>query len=115
MIGYFVLGTLAAYGALCALWAMLGWLLPGMKGWVLVRLGPAVPEELTRARWLRSLGLLDVPLVIAADGPVQAYPGTEICSRADLLPRLERERNRFDGTGDGDPAGRSQRCGVSEL
>ena len=29
---YVLLGTLAAYGALSALWAALGWLLPGLRG-----------------------------------------------------------------------------------
>ena len=33
---YVLLGTLAAYGALSALWAALGWLLPGLRGCALV-------------------------------------------------------------------------------
>ena len=58
MLGYFIWGTLAAFGVLCALWAMLGWLLPGAKGCILVCYGVPDSEILTRSKWLKSLGLL---------------------------------------------------------
>lgn len=115
MIGYFILGTLAAFGALSALWAMLGWLLPGAKGSVLVCYGVPDEEILTRAKWLKSLGFLDVPLLIVLQEQEMSYPGTEICSREELLSWLELERNRYHGTGNGDHSGRHQRRGVSEL
>lgn len=115
VIGYIVLGTLAAFGLLSALWAALGWLLPGGKGCALVCVGIPDEEVLTRFEWLRSLGFLTVPLLVVAETERCPWPGTEICSREELLPRLERERKRVDGTGNGDPPGRHQRRGVSEL
>ena len=113
MAGYFVLGTLAAFGALCALWALLGWLLPGGRGCAVVFFGE--PEALTRFQWLKSLGLLHCPVLVVTDGAEAGLPGTENCTGEELLPRLEEERNRFYGTGTGDPAGRGQRRGISEL
>ena len=115
MLGYFVVGTLAAFGFFCVLWALLGWLLPGGKGSALVCYGTPDEEILNRSKWLKDMGLLDVPLLIVAEETEVTYPGTEICSREELLPRLERERNRYHGTGDGDHSGRHQRRGVSEL
>lgn len=115
MIGYFVLGTLAAFGLLCALWAAFGWLLPGLKGCALVCVGVPEPEILARSKWLREMGLLDVPLLIVADVGTEDVPETEICSREELLSRLEWERNRVHGTGNGDCTGHNQCCGLSEL
>ncbi len=115
MIGYFVLGTLAAYGCFCALWALLGWLLPRGKGCALVCWG--LPEEgiLSRARWLRGAGFLQVPLIAVAEDPVMICGEIEICSPETLLSRLERERKEVHGTGNGDHPGCGQRRGVSEL
>ena len=117
---YIVMGTLAAIGGLCVLWACFGWLLPGLKGCALVC--PGWPDEgfMRRYRWLRDLGLLNCPLLIAAEAQPEKperYDGNgiEICSRDVLWQRLERERTDFDGTGNGDPPGRHQRGGISEL
>jgi len=111
MAGYIILGLLAAFGLLSALWAAFGWLLPGDGGWVMVRSGNPRPEQLARIRWLKSLGLLTCPvLVLTETGEPEA--DTEICSGKDLLSRLEWERNRFDGTGNGDHTGHHQRGGV---
>ena len=43
------------------------------------------------------------------------YPFVEFCDLAELSARVELERNRFDGTGYGDPPGCRRRRGVSEL
>ena len=115
MVGYFVLGTLAAFGFFCMLWAAFGWLLPGAQGFVLVRVGMPEPEAFARFQWLRGMGLLDVPLLIVAEAGTEAVPGTEICSREELLLRLEWEKNRVHGTGNGDPTGHHQCRGISEL
>lgn len=117
MAGYVILGTLAAFGTLCALWVISGWLLPLGRGAALVCLG--VPEEgiFLRVRWLQRTGLMNSPLIIVAEEPVkiqQSY-GIEYCSPEQLIARLEQERKQFDGTGNGDPAGRDQRRGISEL
>lgn len=114
MAGYVILGTLAAFGALCAAWAAFGWLLPGLKGCMLVCLGAPDEEILAKYKVLNGLGLLDCPLLVVAEEGV-CGSDTEICSREELLSRLEWERKRFDGTGNGDHSGHHQRGGVSEL
>ena len=111
-----VVGTLCAFGALSALWAVLGWLLPRAEGCVMVCFGVHAAGTLWRMRWLKSLGLLECPLVLAAEENGEAgLPGMEIWSREALLARLEWERNRTDGTGNGDHTGRHQCGGLSEL
>ncbi len=114
MAGYLVLGVLAAFGLLCAAWAVFGWLLPGMKGCVLVCVG--VPEEqmLAKYRLLHGLGILECPLLVVADLENERIE-YEICGREELFSRLERERKRFDGTGNGDHSGYHQHGGISEL
>ncbi len=113
MIGYFVLGVLAAYGLVCMLWAAFGWLLPEGRGCAVCCVG--VPEEMTlrKLRWLRDMGLLAVPVLAVTEDPLELPGDMERCSREDLLSRLERERS--NGTGNGDPSGRSQRRDLSEL
>ena len=115
MLGWFVIGLLAAYGLLCACGVLLGFLLPDAKGCVLCRVG--LPDEGTiwRYQWLRGMGFLTVPLLIVAEETGEMAPETEICSGKDLLSRLEWERKRYDGTGNGDHTGRGQRGDLSEL
>ena len=113
-----ILGMLAAFGLLSAVWTALGWLLPDGRGMALVCLG--CPDEgiVSRYRWLRGAGLLRCPLLVCAEEDLpqwQTATGIEICGREELVPRLELERKNIDRTGNGDPAGRHQRRGVSEL
>lgn len=115
MAGYVLLGALAAFGLLSMVWASLGWLLPSGRGCALVCFGKPDPGILSRYKWLRGLGLLSCPLLVVADDPGEPEDGIEICTGEELLSRLEMERNRFHGTGNGDPPGRDQRRGVSEL
>ena len=116
MSGYVILGALAAFGLLSILWAAMGWLLPGGRGMALVCVGEPDAGILARYKWLRSLGLLACPLIVAAeDAALQPMDGMEICAPESLLFRLELERVKIDGTGNGDPPGRHQRSGVSEL
>ena len=112
--GIWILGVLAAFGLLCALWALFGWLLPGLKGGVLVICGTPEPETFARIKLLRGLGFLDCPLILVGNWD-QKFPDTEICSPEELPSRLEMERKRFDGTGNGDHSGHHQRGGVPEL
>lgn len=116
MAGYVILGALAAFGLLSILWAAMGWLLPGGRGMALVCVGEPDAGILARYRWLRSLGLMACPLIVVAEdaAPVPS-DGVEICEPGNLLSRLELERVKIDGTGNGDPPGRHQRSGVSEL
>ena len=114
MAGCVILGMLAAFGAVCALWAGLGWLLPGCRGCALVCWGDPDEGMLARYRWLLGSGLLSCPLIVVA-GTGESENSVEICSGKDLLSRLEMERKRFDGTGNGDHSGHHQRGGVPEL
>ena len=111
MAGYVILGLLAAFGLLSALWVALGWLLPGDEGWMLVFIGQPRPEQLARIRWLRSLGFLSCPVLsVTEDG--KRNLDMEICSGNTCCSPPEWERNQFDGTGNGDYSGHHQRGGV---
>ena len=110
------LTVLAAIGVLSILWAALGWLLPGGQGCALVCVGEPDVGTLSRWQWLKGLGLLRFPLIAVTDAEMP-WQDTDMerCRPEELLSRLEMERNRFDGTGNGDPTGRHQRRGISEL
>lgn len=121
-----ILGTLAAWGLLCILWAALGWLLPGSSGGVMLclcRLGKVPDGVILRYCWLRGLGLMNCPLLILDSSLsrreqeiyLKKYPGIEFCSLEEVPARLEVERNRIERNGNGDPPGCHQRRGISEL
>ena len=112
---YVAVGMLAAFGAFCALWTILGWLFPGGNGCVIVCVGEPDEQIIVKSKWLRDMGFPGVPMIVLTDEPGREYPGMENCSWEELLPRLEWERNRFDGTGNGDYSGRDQCRGISEL
>lgn len=112
---YVLLGTLAAFGALSGIWTLLGWLLPGAGGCALVCVGAPDEGIRSRYRWLYAVGFLRCPLIAVAPDTAAVGPETEICSREELLPRLEWEADRFHGTGTGDSSGRGQRRDLSEL
>ena len=107
---WIILTILAAFGALCALWALFGFLLAGQRGAVLVCLcRPGHGEEavIRHYGWLRDLGLLRVPLVLIDGGLTEeerarllkCRQGVVICDPEELPSRLEQERNRLDRTG----------------
>ena len=112
MAGYVILGTFSAFGLLSALWAAFGWLLPSGRGCVLVCYGLPDIGIVSRWKWLQSLGLLRCPLIAVTE---ERCEETENCAGEELLARLEMERNRVHGTGNGDSSGRYQRRGISEL
>ena len=114
MAGYVILGALAAFGAYCAVWSLFGWLLPGLKGCALVCWDTPDEGILAKYKWLKGLGLLSCPLLIIAETG-ESGTDMEICSGEALLSRLEMERKRFDGPGNGDHSGHRQRGGVPEL
>ena len=113
MAGYIVMGTLAAFGALCLGWLLLGWLLPSGEGCAVVCFGEPDEGILSRYLWLRNMGFLHCPMLAVAEDPGQREGSVEYCGGEQLLLRLELERNH--GTGTGDPPGRHRRRGVSEL
>ena len=97
MAGYIVIGALAAFGMLSAVWVLLGWMLPsGREGLLLY---PAVAGEKVlsfawRYLWLRGLGFLRCPMVMVdtdlADPERQWLEGhgIEICGPEELNSRL---------------------------
>lgn len=106
MLGYVILGVLAAFGFFCMLWAMGGLLLPRKRGGVLVFLcRPGLPadEAVLWDGWLRGLGFLKAPLLLV-DSPLSpeqrqklssVHPHVEFCSLEELPSRLELERTEF--------------------
>ena len=94
---YILLGFLSAYGALSALWAGLGWLLPGLKGCAVVYMGRPSQGVCRRYRWLRGLGLLSCPFLAVGEGTETEE--IEMCRREELLDRLAWEAESFGGTG----------------
>jgi len=118
MAWYCILGALAAFGLLCGVWVVFGWLLSGGTGGAVVCLPCGNGQEalfLRRCRWLRELGLLRCPVLLVDTAGTALPEETEICSPEELLTRLELERNRIDGTGNGNPSGHHRGGGVPEL
>ena len=120
MTGYILLGTLAAIGLLSLIWVFLGALFPASRGGAFVCLDQPSEALVARYRWLREVGLVNGPMLIVSDawevnGMQPAGCGIEVCSREELIARLEQERDRYDAAGNGDPSGRSERRDISEL
>ena len=110
MVIWILLTVLAAFGALCVLWALFGFLLPGQRGAALVCVcRPGNQEEaiIRHYGWLRDLGLLRAPLLLIDGGLTEeerarllkCRQGVTICGPEELVSRLEQERNKLDGTG----------------
>lgn len=106
MVFYVIVGVLAAFGLACALWAALGWLLPGSTGGVLVctaRHGGTEEAVIRRYRWLRDLGFFRGPLLLVRQGIspreeqalLRRYAGIEFCEPEELASRLELEREKL--------------------
>ncbi len=126
MAGFVLIGALAAFGLVCALWALAGWLLPGGRGGGAVCLCKPGLKNLAAVRrfcLLRELGLFRGPIWLVdcglPDEEVQELSrlgrGTELCTMEVLKERLEQEYTRFERAGNGDRPGHDQCRGVSEL
>ena len=95
MAGYVWIAALAAFGLLSVLWALFGWLLPVCRrGWLLY---PGRSEDLSFVAvylWLRSMGIVRCPLILADLGLSDAEKrrltekGIEIYSPSELPERL---------------------------
>ncbi|MGM9549351.1 MAG: hypothetical protein ACI3V5_05855 [Faecousia sp.] len=95
---YILLGTLAAFGLVSALWALYGLLLPHDRDGVLyapARPGKTETSFARRYLWLRELGLMRCPLVMVDLGLSPGERdwltdrGITICSPAEISARLE--------------------------
>ena len=103
MLGFVMIGFLAAFGAFCALWILLGsWLIDAGDGHII--LFPAPGKEETAVRrylWLWNLGLVKEKLTVVSDSLCalsHRYPGVRFLTRAQFLSDLEQEREERDGT-----------------
>lgn len=123
MVGYVLVGTLAAFGLICVIWLVCGLFLPDCRGGICLLNGPLDEKNLATARrwiWLREMGLLCGPLT-ALESQLTAEErewlichGFEICSLEACLHRLGIGEKNVD-TGIGDSPGCHQCGGVSEL
>ncbi len=100
---YFIVGMLAAFGLLCALWALLGWALPGDGNSAAVCLCHAGLKEINAVRkllWLRDWGFLKCPVLLVDCGLSEEEKRQlsklsdyiEFCELEALAARLELER-----------------------
>lgn len=121
---YLVIGALAAFGGVCMIWALFGWLLPSGDGGYLIIPGEPGNGELPFVRrylWLRDLGLLSSSLIVADLGlcpEERAWleaRGIEIRGPEALPDGPGIGAEKIDGSGNGDSPGHHCRGGVSEL
>lgn len=108
MAALIVLTVLGAFGLLCALWVVFGFLLPGGRGAATVLLCRGEPGEeavLQRYLWLYNTGLVRSPLLIVDCGltlkdrkRLQKHPIT-LCTVQELNEKLEQERAHLGRTG----------------
>ena len=108
MVIWIILAVLAAFGVLCVIWTLFGFLLPGQRGGAMVCICRGDQREEQTIRhwgWLRDLGLVRVPLLLVDGGLTEEQrsrllkirQNVEICTMEELSSRLEQERNRIDG------------------
>ena len=113
MAGNVILGALAAFGALCALWLTAGAGLPGEGAGVMVCIWRGGPEDrglVIRWRLQWELGLLRGRLAVVCRGLT--------AEDRRFLARWGRNVEIWetdDGEGIGDYPGRHRRCDLSEL
>lgn len=95
LAGYVLIGTLAAFGLLSGLWVLWGFFQPVCAcGWLL---HPGGPESIHAAQgylWLRGMGLVRCPLIVADRDLSNAQrkwlreKGIEVCGVEELPRRL---------------------------
>ncbi len=99
MGGFIVLGMLAAFGLVSALWVIAGLLLP-RQGGTMVYLGDDARIAAQRHLWLREMGLTRDTLILLEckdeDRDWLLAQGIEICSREDLIRRLKMGEKEID-------------------
>lgn len=93
MLSYVLIGALAAFGLMCAVWILCGLVRPKNQKGILLYAGADAQEAAQRYLWLREMGLVSGPLlVLEPEGETAAWlqnHNIEIVSRAQLLSRLE--------------------------
>lgn len=108
MAALIILAVLGAFGLLCAVWVLFGFLLPGQRGAAAVLLchGEAAEEAvLRRYLWLYNIGLIRCPLLLVDCGlsrqdraRLEKFP-FPLCSPEELQTKLEQEREHLGTAG----------------
>lgn len=92
MAGYVLIGALAAFGLMCAVWILWGLFLPDGGEELLIYDGGDTRVFAQRYLWLREMGLLRCRLLVLSpeesDREWLEAQGIEICSREALPTRL---------------------------
>ena len=114
----------AAFGLLCALWALFGHLLPGSGSCEIAVLSPKERELalIRRFCWLRGLGFTRATLTVLDSGLnrrqrqylKRRYPYIRFCARQSWHTGHREERTDL-ATGNGDSTGNHRSGGISEL
>ena len=123
MFWFVVLGVLAAFGALCAVYVAAVACFPKLLGAALVCRGQSQKQELaciSRHRRLYELGLLKCPLIVVESTLsekeqqlfAKKHPYLVFYTRAQYAARFSGENSH---AGIGDPTGHHPDGGVSEL
>lgn len=119
MAGYVIIGALAAFGLLCAVWLVYGLCCGSSSGRILL-LECGDFGVIRRCLWLREMGLLRCPLAVwepelsMAEEIWLEHHGIEIW-KPSRLGEVWETGAKEHGAGAGDTPGRHQCGGVSEL
>ena len=104
MAAMIVLAVLGAFGLLCALWVLFGFLLPGQRGAAAVLLCQGGTQEeavIRRYLWLYNTGLIRCPLLLVDCGLSQHERSrlerhhVILCTPEELQNQLEQERRHL--------------------
>lgn len=108
MAALIALTVLGAFGLLCVLWVLFGFLLPGQRGAAAVLMchGEAAEEAVMRRYlWLYNTGLVRCPLLLVDCGlapeertRLEHFP-LILCTPEELKNKLEQERTHLGRTG----------------
>ena len=106
MAGYILLGTLASFGLVCMIWALVSLMIAKKQGGAVVYLCHGGLSELPGLRrwlWLRNWGLMTAPILLVDCGLTDQerkelcllVRNGEFCDLEVLPARLELERIKF--------------------
>ena len=103
MLGFFLIGLFAAFGALCALWVLVGcWLMDEPdENLVLIPTPGREEAVLRRCAWLRSFGFHKGRLTMVSDrveALSKAHPEVIFLTWAQFLARQEYQQEKRNGT-----------------
>ncbi len=122
-MGWLILiSALAVFGAVCLVWFLILWVMPEPEAGRMILSGePGLQDNihLRRHLTLGAMGLVPRPVTVVDLGLAEPerkwaenQPGVELWTKQRYLRYLETERERIDGTGNGDYPGCDQRRGV---